>query len=241
MRKVLLTAAVALTAGATMAQMNIGAKAGLNYNIWGVAEGDQFPSGAEKPDSESGIGFHLGGYAEIGLSDNLAFRPELLYSARGVKSDVDETETFADPLLGTYTITTKGEDVIKAGYLEVPLLLAYKPSDAFGIHFGPVLGFRMGWNYSSEGTASTNLNGQVSEQTYSIDSSDDTGVNGLDLGLAAGFAYELESGLNFGLRYARSLTTTNDDSQNGALGSTDFVKVNQNIFQLSLGYTFMKN
>jgi len=241
MKKVILTVAATALVGSAMAQVSIGAKAGLNYNIWSVAEGDQFPSGADKPDSESGIGFHLGGYMEVPISDNLAFRPELLYSAHGIKSDDDESYTETDIFGNQYTVTNTGETTIKAGYLEVPLLLAYKPSDALGIHFGPVVAFRMGFNAASEGTSTTTIGGQTTSTSYSSDSSTDTGVNGLDFGLAAGLAYELESGLNFGFRYCRSLTTTNDDSDNGVLGSTDFIKIHQNIMQVSIGYTFMKN
>lgn len=241
MKQVLLSfAALALSSGA-MAQVSIGAKAGVNYNIWSVAEGDQFPTGADKPESSSGIGFHLGGYMEYAFSDNLAFRPELLFSTHGVKDDLDETYTETDIFGNSYTVSTTGESKVNASYLEVPLLLAYKPSEAFGIHFGPVVAFRMGFGQESEGTSSTTIGGQTTSTSFSSDTSEDTGVQGLDFGLAAGFAYELESGLNFGFRYCRSLTTTNDDSENGVLGSTDFIKINQNVLQVSVGYTFMKD
>ena len=241
MNKVLLSIAAVALAGSTMAQVNIGAKAGLNYNIWSVSEGDQFPAGADKPESSSGIGFHLGGYMEYAFSDNLAFRPELLFSTHGVKDDLDETFTETDIFGNSYTVSTTGESKVNVSYIEVPLLLAYKPSEAFGIHFGPVVAFRMGFGQESEGTSSTTIGGQTTSSSFSIDTTEDTGVQSLDFGLAAGFAYELESGLNFGFRYCRSLSTTNDGTDNGVLGSTDNVKINQNVMQVSIGYTFMKN
>jgi hypothetical protein len=241
MRTGILTLAAVL--GGTMvanAQMDIGAKLGLNYNIWSAAEGDQFPSGGDKPESESGIGFHVGGYMNIPFSDMLGFRTEVLFSTRGVKENIDEVETGS--VLGVeYSAKTTGEAKVRASYLEVPLLLNITPSEAFSVHVGPVVALRMGWQIEADQTTSTTINGQTSSQSTSYSSTEDKGIRGTDIGLAAGLVYGLESGLNFGLRFTRSLTTINDETSDGVLGSSDFVKYNQNILQVSVGYTFLKH
>lgn len=239
---VLLTASLWI-ANAT-AQVDIGAKAGLNYNIWSAAKGSQYPPGFDDPESSNGVGFHLGAYFNIGISDKVAFRPEVLFSTRGVKETEDETDTFT---IGNAQITerTNGDGKIKASYIEVPLLLAIMPAEGFGIHVGPVAALRMGWNFEYDYTitTTTTIGGDSEVETLRLagSSATDTGVRGLDLGLALGFAYEFENGLNLGFRYTRGLTTVNDNKQNGVLGPTDFVKYNQNIIQLSVGFTFVKN
>ncbi len=244
MRTLLVCLVGSLSIASAWAQVDIGAKAGLNYNIISAAKGSQYPAGIDDPESSSGIGFHVGGYLQIPLSDKIAFRPEVLFSARNVKDSEDDSETFS---VGNaqVTVATKGEASIWISYIDVPLLLAITPSEGLGIHVGPVVALRMGFNVDLDytETTTTTFNGQTDVETFNFSgsSSTDTGVNSLDLGLAVGLAYELESGLNFGVRYSRSLTTLNDISMNGVLGPTDFVKYNYNVLQVSVGYTFVKN
>jgi hypothetical protein len=138
------------------------------------------------------------------------------------------------------TEKTTSEGKFSAGYLEVPLLLAITPSEGLGIHVGPVVGLRMGWNMTSEGTVTTTVNGESSTADFDFESDDDDGINSLDFGAALGLGYELESGLNFGFRYVRSLTTLNDDSEDGVFGSKEVLKINQNMLQVSIGFTFVK-
>lgn len=222
MNKVLLSIATVALAGSTMAQVNIGAKAGVNYNIWTQKD----------VDASNGIGFHLGGYAQVPISDKLSFQPELLYSARGVKENLDETLTYTDAFGDQVTERSEGEAKVSIGYLEVPLLLAIQAGEGFNIHVGPVLALRMGYNSSVDYTQTTTVNGSTSTTSVSGESSDDTGVAGFDFGAAVGLNYELESGLNFGLRYIRGFSSIAEDAVD---------PVNYNGLQVSLGYTFLKN
>jgi hypothetical protein len=222
MKKSLLTCIAMALFGVTHAQVDLGAKLGLNYNIWTQADVD--PS--------NGIGFHLGGYVRVPISDKLAFQPELLYSARGVKETVDETFTYTDPFLGQVTEKEDGEVKVGVGYLEVPLLLSIKAAEGFNVHVGPVLALRLGYNLSLDYTSTTTVGGSTTTTEVSGESSDDEGVSSFDFGMAAGFAYELESGLNFGLRYVRGFSSIIEDADD---------PVNYNGFQVSIGYTFIKN
>lgn len=218
-----------MIATVSFAQLNVGGKAGLNYSIYGTKVD---PEPDPKPESDSGIGFHVGAYMEYMFSDNLGIRPELLYSARGTKS-TDES-TF--DLFGS-TVTTKTESNNTLSYIELPILLAFKPSENFGIHFGPGLGFLMSSKSKFDQTTTTTVGGSSTTTTSSGDSDSKEGLRGMELGLCVGGAYELESGLNFGLRYWRGLSTLNEETDFG--GTT--AKTNANVFQLSIGYTFMKN
>ncbi|MBX2980527.1 MAG: PorT family protein [Flavobacteriales bacterium] len=245
MKKIFVLAGASLfMTSAAFAQVDIGAKAGLNYNTLGAAKGSQYPAGIDDPEGENGIGFHLGGYLHIPFSDKVGFRPEVLFSTRNVKDNVNETESL-NVGQAQITVATTGDAKLNVSYIDVPLLLAITPTEGFGIHVGPVVGLRMGFKNEFDITqaTTTTVNGQSSVDTerFTGTSSNDTGVRGLDLGLALGLGYEMESGLNFGVRFSRSLTSLNDDSLNGALGSTNFVKYNYNVLQVSVGYTFIKN
>jgi hypothetical protein len=52
-----------------------------------------------------------------------------------------------------------------------------------------------------------------------------------------GGAYQLESGLSFGLRFWRGLSTFNEETEFGPLT----VKTNANVIQFSVGYAFVKD
>ena len=231
MKKTILSLFAFALAASTFAPLTAGAKVGLNYTTWSIKyETDP----QEKPDNPSGIGFHLGGYLQFDLSDQFAFRPELLFSVRGMKQS--STTTSTTTVFGI-TTTTKSDydDKGSYSYLEVPLLMAWKASDMLAIHFGPGIGLLMGAKYTSDISTSTTVGGSTtsSSSTVEVSGSDaKEGMRGSEIGLCVGGAYETEGGLNFGLRYWRGLTTVNDD--------TEFVKVNTNLIQVSVGYSFLK-
>jgi hypothetical protein len=223
-----------------MAQTSVGGKVGLNYTIISTSYD---PEPDPKPDNASGIGFHLGAYAEIGLSDMIAIRPELLFSTHGVQQNQTTTSSFT--FGGTTTTTeTKSDDKQTLSYLEIPLLLAIKANDHIGLHIGPGFGLLMGGKVNSSGSStSTTTDGGSSSTTtsdfdVSISGSDVTdGLNKLEIALVVGAAYETDGGLNFGLRFWRGLNTLNKETDFG--GST--VKSYTNMLQFSVGYTFMKD
>lgn len=103
----------------SIAQVNFGAKAGVNFSdITG-----------EKVDSFSGrTSLHVGVVAEIMVSDMFAVQPELLYSSQG--SDYDESDEGFD-VSGT----------VKVDYLNIPVMAKYYVVEGFSIEAGPQIGF----------------------------------------------------------------------------------------------------
>jgi hypothetical protein len=220
--RILLCSVSFLLGYGAIAQTDVGAKLGLNYNTWTVPD----------EDNVSGIGLHLGVYLNIGISDNIYFRPELLYSDRGVKETIDETFSYNDPFLGQVTEREEGSFRLSLGYLEAPMLLGFKVNDNFHLHVGPVLGLRMGYKSSFDYTERVTVNGNTTTTTVEGSSKDDEGVSSFDFGAAIGLAYELDGGLNFGLRFTRGFTTIYSDAIDPIV---------HNVFQFSVGYTFVKN
>lgn len=116
MKKVLLAAVAVL--GFTFAnaqETKFGAKAGLNIsNFTGDVE-----------DNSSKVGFQVGVFAEIKVSDKFAVQPELAFSALGAKFDA-------------------GTDVnYNMNYIVVPVMAKYFATEKLSLEVGPQVGFLM--------------------------------------------------------------------------------------------------
>lgn len=111
--KKLLFAAVAVL-GFTFAnaqETKFGAKGGFNMSNL---------SGADN--ASTLIGIHLGGFAELKLSDKFAVQPELLFSMQGAGFD--------------------GGD-LKMNYINIPVMAKYFVTNNISIEAGPQIGFLM--------------------------------------------------------------------------------------------------
>ena len=113
MKKIILTAAAVFAFSFANAQdVKFGAKAGLNMSNWGGDAGD----------ASMKIGFQVGGFAEIKVSDKFAIQPELVYSALGTKTE---------------------DGSINTNYLNIPVMAKYFVAKGFSLEAGPQLGFLM--------------------------------------------------------------------------------------------------
>jgi opacity protein-like surface antigen len=112
MKKVILTAAAVFAFGFANAQdVKFGVKGGLNV---ATLTGDI-------DDVSSKVGFHIGGFAEIKVSDKFAVQPELLFSTQGAKSD--------------------GDGKLNLSYINIPVMAKFYVADAFSLEAGPQIGF----------------------------------------------------------------------------------------------------
>lgn len=116
MRKIILTVTLALFAiVCTNAQASFGVKAGVNF---ASIRGDN-------TDDISGRTSFAGGlYAELPMSGEFTFQPELLYSGQGAEFTGIE-----------------GDETFKLDYLNVPLMFKYYVSEGFNVQAGPQIGF----------------------------------------------------------------------------------------------------
>lgn len=104
----------------------MGAKGGVNFaNLVGDTEG-----------AEMRTSFHLGLVAEIPLTDQLFFGPEVLYSSQGAK------------------ISDEGFDgAFKLDYVQIPLMARYYVAEGFSIEAGPQIGFLTSSEVEMEGVS----------------------------------------------------------------------------------------
>lgn len=187
-------------------EVKFGAKAGLNLaNMSG-----------DDDDSSIKIGFHVGGMAEIGLTDKLAVQPELLYSGQGAK--------FPNGKLAL-------------NYLALPVLVKYGLAENFSLEAGPQFGFLLSAKSKTDiddapGMVDAFDDGEVTvyaAQTRTNDLKDN--FKSFDLGVALGANYRLNNAINLNARYIMGLSNTPKDS-------SDEYKFKNAVIQISVGYFF---
>jgi hypothetical protein len=95
-------------------QPNFGLKAGVNLaSLRG-----------ENDNTDSKVGFHVGGLAHIHLSKRWALQPELLFSSQGGKTTVLNTKS-----------------TLSLNYINLPVLVQFMFDNGFRLQAGPQLGF----------------------------------------------------------------------------------------------------
>lgn len=125
--RLLFTAVLCFTFATISAQdFSFGAKGGLN--IASIGGGSFTGVGG----LGSKISFHLGGVAEVPISEKFAVQPELLYSSQGTKW------SFA------------GGSYLNLDYVNLPILGKYYILEGLSAEAGPVVGFLISTNADKE-------------------------------------------------------------------------------------------
>lgn len=200
MKKIILSAIAVMAFGFTNAQeVKFGVKAGVNFaNLTGDVD-----------DASMKVGFNVGGFAEIKVSDKFSVQPELLYSTQGAK---EKESGFG------YTSETK----LTLGYLNIPVMAKFYVAEKFSLEAGPQVGFLL------------NAKGKYEETSggVTVSGEDDlkSEFESIDFGVNFGAGYNFTENLSAGLRYNVGLS-------NIAKDSGDY-KVNNSVLSLSLGYKF---
>jgi len=120
-----LAVAVLIFSVAQAQSIHLGIKGGTNINkISGESFNQKFT-----------YGYHLGGFAEIGLGSKLAIQPEVLFN----EINVDTSSQFSK----IYTSLPSNVKNVKLRYLSIPILLDYKVSKFFVLQAGPQFGILM--------------------------------------------------------------------------------------------------
>lgn len=207
MKKIILSSLLLLAFGFTYAQKaEFGIKGGLNSsNFSGDTEGMDF-----KPR----VGFNIGAFATIKLSEKVTLQPEILYSTQGAKAE----NVTADVNGVNYTADID----FNLSYINVPVMFKYYVADKFNLEAGPQIGFL------TSAETSTKVDGF--NQTVDQDAKDF--FESVDFGFNVGAGYDFTDKIFAGIRYNIGLSNVlktqegdNSESQNS-------------VFSLSLGYKF---
>ena len=122
--KLSLLIAFVIFAQAAMAQFNLGIKAGANLT---KIEGKTFKE-------EFSYGYHVGGFAEIGLGGKLSIQPEVLFNQYQTRVDSNFSNVYKNAL------NFSDNKDIKLNYLSIPILASYKLGNALSLQAGPQFG-----------------------------------------------------------------------------------------------------
>lgn len=202
MKKIILTVAAVFAFGFANAQeTKFGVKGGLNVaNLSGDIE-----------DNSSKVGFHVGGFVEIKVSDKFSVQPELLFSTQGTKLEESGTN---------YSY----ESNLNLSYLNIPVMAKYYVAEGFSLEAGPQIGFLT--------TAKSDFTATESGITVSGDEDVKDEFESIDFGFNFGAGYDFTENLSAGLRYNLGLSNI------AKTDSGDDFKLSNNVFSVSLGYKF---
>ncbi|MBP1224737.1 porin family protein [Flavobacterium sp. 1355] len=205
MKKNILIIAAVLMFGLSNAQeAKFGLKGGLNIsNFSGDTEGIDF---------KSRIGFNVGAFLEIKLSDKFAIQPEVLYATQGATAD-----DFVDLESG---IT--GDVAFKLNYINIPVMFKYYVAEKFNIEAGPQIGFL------TSAKTTTKLNGYSGKHDMDVKDMFESIDFGLNFGAEYDFTEHISAGLRYNLGLANIAKTEEEDDS----------KVHNGVFSLSIGYKF---
>ena len=206
MKKIIFALTIIIGSSTLLCAQNIqfGVKGGINLSNLSVSPVKDPPAPAVR------LGLNIGGFAELGIIDNLLFRPEIMISTQGANDeDQDVTQT------------------VKLTYLNTALLVKYNIAGGINIFAGPQVGLLVGGKFVEEDRVSGEQNVFNANAVY----------KGTDISLGLGAGYDLDMGLSIDLRYNHGLTNNNDDQLGNAFYDIDQV-LKSRVVQINLSYKF---
>lgn len=179
----------------------IGFKGGLNLaNV----------SSDDIDDTDLRFGFAIGGFLSIGLNEQFFFRPEIYYSSKGFKLNMEQSESSAN-----HEISFSGETTVSLNYIEVPVLGVFAVTKNINLFAGPYLDvflsgkttlksegyYRYLWN---DEWITEDIGGSSSEDIKSEE------INSPGIGLLFGAEYIIGQ-FSFDIRYSLGLSNIPDE------------------------------
>lgn len=190
------------TQAAANDQMRFGIKAGATLTNIG-----KYSFLGQEYSTDYKAGFQGGIYADLPMGGGFAFLPEATFTQKGFKLK----ETVGE---------TTGEINSKLNYLDIPVLIGYRPSPEFTIFAGPQASFLL-----SQKTV-VKANGNEVTSTTDTDNLRKSIAGGV-----IGVGYSITPNININGRYMMDFQSAAKEDQNQD-------KAKNRGFALALGYTF---
>ncbi len=203
-----------------------GAKLGGNYGI--ISMHTTVASPTANNINPKGFGFHAGGYALYKFTEKLGARAEALVSFMPTNvTNTTETSVFI------VNNSIERNDKTNYTYISVPIMANYRLSKHFSFQLGPQFSFITNYKDKYDMTNTTTYTSFFFSQPPSTSkssgkNSDMSVIHKWDISAAGGATYEMNMGLNIGVRYIRGLNSINSN----ASGITE----KWNIIQVSVGF-----
>ena len=212
---ILVVVIVIFTLNVNAQNVKFGVKGGLNISsIYG----------SENSDVESRYSFHIGGLAEVEISEKLSFQPEVVFSSQGSKFNI--SGEYFDLHGGVNSDFFNIESTSTLNYINIPLILKYYVFDGFSLEFGPQVGYLL--------SVKTETNHTVDGEIVSEISKTKDGLNVIDFGVNIGLGYKLQNGIFFNSRFNLGLNAINKKIEHQLY----YKKHKNEVLQFSVGYFF---
>ena len=125
----------------------------LSYSING---GVNLTNISEVDNSDSLLGFSVGGRASLPMDNQLSISADLNFSQAGTKTSVTEAST-----------TTETE--IRRNYITVPVNLNYNVTEQASLNFGPYVGYLVNANSISKEGSNASVETDIKSSTRTLD------------------------------------------------------------------------
>lgn len=154
-------------------------------------------------------GFHIGGFAEIKMSEQFFLQPELLFSQQGTKG------TFLE-LAGAQLYEV--ENTIRYDYLNIPVMLKFYFLKDFSLLAGPQIGYLV------------SAKEKIKVKSISLQTDVKNELKELDFGFNFGMGYNFTKSVFAEATYNLGLTYLGKESE--------MQDIRNRVVQVSLGYKF---
>ncbi len=237
MKKILIVVVALFVVNGAFSQVKFGVKTGVNLSSVSGLETSAGGFSVKIAENDGmSFGFHAGVFANISLNERFGLQPELLFSRQGGKhkasselsEELEEMGMDIESARSTYTFD----------YINLPILLEFKPVANLGILVGPQFGLNISKSETSEGIT---ISGSDLDDLYKEELGlDKSPFQSFDVSLVLGVQYTLIERLTVGLRYNFGLTNAFNVSVPipGTGISADAKGLKNNVIQLSAGYSF---
>lgn len=220
-KTVLLVLLTFLIPAVIFGQTTFGFTGGVNFAKWSGDDAEFTEEGLELgPDNL--MGFAGGVFANMKLGENLAFRPELLYTQKGTK--------YAEGIEG-FEVEMK----MKAAYIELPLLLQLNLSAGEGLGIFLLGGGSVAYNLSAT------MSGEVSAMGYTEDFDEDMKeeIKDIDYGVIFGAGVVINNSIEIVARYNLGLSSIADVDEEDLEGE-DAPNVKNSAIEIRVGFRLSK-
>ncbi len=188
-----------------------GVKGGLNLSTMTIEDAN---------DNNIIPGFHAGVFAKYMVSDNVAIKPEVLYSTKGVKTIYDQEFLGFD--------IADGETRLTMGYIDIPIYVAYYLAEDFNFHIGPYAGILLHNQLETQAEILEFI------QIDNAEEIDGKYFNTLDYGVSLGLGFSVDPvmmGFNYNLGLRQ--VANEDETMENLLGDAK-----NNVIQVYIGFRF---
>jgi hypothetical protein len=133
---IILILLVSISVNAQTTEINFGLKSGINMSKYTP---DVYVGNSRIVEYQGKIGFYIGGYSNIKISEKFRIQPELLFSNQGTKrvfEDISVSDSNGIPI-GVSDI----EETINESVISLPIILQYFINNKFNLEGGIQLGY----------------------------------------------------------------------------------------------------